>query len=43
MRLKHLLWTALFTTVMVLVVVGIANRIPFTRGLVAMSLFPQGG
>ena len=43
MRMRTLLWTALFTTVMVLVVVGVANRIPFTRGLVAMALYPQAG
>lgn len=43
MRLRQLIWTSLLTTVMVLVVIGIANRIPFTRGLVAMSLYPQAG
>lgn len=40
---RNFIWTALLTTVMVLVVIGIANRVPFTRGLVAMSLFPTAG
>jgi hypothetical protein len=43
MRLRTLLWTAVLTTGMVLIVVGILNRIPFTRGLVAMSLYPTSG
>lgn len=40
MKLKHLLTTAIFTTAMVLIVVGILNRIPFTKGVVAMALYP---
>lgn len=31
------------TTVGVLVAIGVANRIPFTRGLVSMALYPQAG
>jgi len=38
-----LVWTVVLTTVGVLLVVGIANRIPFTRNLVAMSLYPTAG
>lgn len=41
--LVPLLWTMVLTTVGVLVIIGVANRVPFTRGLVAMSLFPQAG
>jgi len=43
MRMRGLIWTALFTTVMVLVIIGVANRIPFTRNLVALSLYPTAG
>jgi len=43
MRMRGLIWTALFTTVMVLVIIGVANRIPFTRNLVALSLYPSAG
>jgi len=41
--LVSLVWTVVLTTVGVLVVIGVANRIPFTRGLVAMSLYPTAG
>lgn len=41
--LLALVWTVVLTTVGVLLVIGIANRIPFTRGLVAMSLYPTTG
>jgi hypothetical protein len=41
--LVSLAWTVVLTTVGVLVVIGIANRVPFTRGLVAMSLYPTAG
>jgi hypothetical protein len=41
--LVSLAWTVILTTVGVLVVIGIANRVPFTRGLVAMSLYPTAG
>jgi len=43
MRLKHLLTTALITTAMVLVVIGILNRLPFTQKIVAMALYPTSG
>jgi hypothetical protein len=41
--LVSLVWTVVLTTVGVLVVIGVANRVPFTRGLVAMSLYPTSG
>lgn len=41
--LVSLVWTVVLTTVGVLVVIGVANRVPFTRGLVAMSLYPTAG
>ncbi len=42
MRLKHWVVTALITTVMVLLVVGIANRFPATQRLVGLALNPGG-
>jgi hypothetical protein len=41
--LVSLLWSVTLTTIGVLVIIGVANRIPFTRGLVAMSLYPTAG
>jgi hypothetical protein len=38
-----LVWSVVLTTVGVLVVLGVANRIPFTRNLVALSLYPSAG
>lgn len=38
-----LVWSVVLTTVGVLLIIGIANRVPFTRGLVAMSLYPTAG
>lgn len=38
MKLGHLIWTALVTTVMVLVVVGIFNKISFTRPVIRFVL-----
>lgn len=35
-----LVWAITLTTVGVLLVIGVANRIPFTRGLVGMALYP---
>ncbi len=34
----RVIWQALFTTALVLLVIGVANRIPFTRNLVQLAL-----
>jgi hypothetical protein len=34
----RMLWQAMFTTALVLLVIGVANRIPFTRNLVQLAL-----
>ena len=38
-----LVWSIVLTTAGVLLVLAVANRVPFTRNLVAMSLYPSAG